>query len=76
MQGRPTLLAVFVCQILASILIVKLISLYHTITIVRHPFVTILPFPFGLTTLFILLSLIVLDLLILVPYLSLSSMSK
>jgi hypothetical protein len=68
MQGRPTLLAVFVCQILASILIVKLLSLYH--------FIKILQFPLGLTTLFVLLSLIVLDLLILVPYLSLSTMSK
>lgn len=60
-----TLFFVFLCQILASILLCAIVSLYHYITVFR--------FPCGPTWIFILLSLIVLDLLVLVPYLSLSS---
>jgi len=66
-QGHPTLLAVFLCQILASILLVTLLFLYEYIKINR--------FPCGAAWLFIFLSLMVLDLLLLVPFLAIMGIS-
>lgn len=62
-----TLFFVLLCQILASILLCAIISLYL--------YITTFHFPCGPTWIFILLSLIVLDLLVLIPYLSLSTIS-